>query len=48
VFVVSVTLFSFLQDVEVRIVNSHERTLVQQAVVTLDLRQAFVLSQLTT
>jgi len=43
-----VTLFSFLQDVEVCIVNCHERTLVQQAVVTLDLRHAFVLSQLTT
>jgi len=43
-----VTLFSFLQDVEVYNVNSHERVLVQQAVVTLDSRQAFVLSQLTT
>jgi len=47
-FVVSVTLFSLQQDVEVCIVNSYERTLVQQAVVTLDLRQAIVLLQLTT
>jgi hypothetical protein len=47
-FVVSVTLFSFLQDIVLCIVNRHDRTLVQQFVVTLDLRHAFVLSQLAT
>jgi len=47
-FVVSVTLFSFLQDLEMCIVSSHERMLAQQTVMTLDSRHAFVLSQLTT
>jgi hypothetical protein len=46
-FVVSVTVFSFLQDVLVRMLGSRERTIAQQTVLTLVSMHAFVLSQLT-
>ena len=46
-FVVSVTVFSFLQTVLVRMLGSHERTLAQQTVLMLDSMHAFVLSLLT-
>jgi len=46
-FVVSVTVFSFLQAMLVRMLGSRERTLAQQTVLTLDSMHAFVLSQLT-
>ena len=46
-FVVSVTVFTFLQAVLVRRLGSHERTLAQQTVLTLDSMHAFVLSLLT-
>ena len=45
-FVVSVTVFSFLQAVILRMLGSRERTLAQQTVLTLDSLHAFVLSLL--
>jgi len=46
-FVVSVTVFSFLQAMLVHMLGSRERTLAQQTILTLDSMHAFVLSQLT-
>jgi hypothetical protein len=46
-FVVSVTVFSCLQAMLVRMLGSRERMLAQQTVLTLDSMHAFVLSQLT-
>jgi hypothetical protein len=45
--VVSVTLFSILQDVELRMLDSLSRALAQQIVLTFYSRHAFVLSELT-
>jgi hypothetical protein len=45
-FVVSVTLFTFLQAMQVRMLDSHKGTVAQQAVLTFDSILAFVLSQL--
>jgi hypothetical protein len=47
-FVVSVTLFTFLQAMQVRMLDSCESTDAQQAVLTFDSMHAFVLSQLIT
>jgi len=46
-FVVSVTVFSFLQALLVHMLGSRERMLAQQTVLTLDLMLVFVLSLLT-
>jgi uncharacterized membrane protein (DUF4010 family) len=46
-FVVSVTVFSFMQAMLVRMLGSCERMLAQQIVLTFDSMHAFVLSQLT-
>jgi len=46
-FVVSVTVFSFLRAVLVRMLGSRERTLVQKTVLMLGSMHAFVLLQLT-
>jgi hypothetical protein len=45
-FVVSVTLFTFLQAMEVRMLDPREGTVAQPAVMTFDSMLAFVLSQL--
>ena len=46
-FVVSITVFSFVQALLVRMLGSHERMLAQQIVLMLDSMHAFVLSVLT-